>query len=171
MCTSRYKRWNEDYRLEAFGLAIHWLWVFAILLSLPSWGWVVTWFLVSELLAGFGTAIVVFFNHYSCDKYPASLAGNFVCLQLWTTRNMTPGIFTDWICGGLNYQIEHHLFPTMPRHHLNRASIKIKAFCHENNLPYLCSDFYQGLVKVLGFLNSIGQVAQERNILAAEKKK
>jgi delta8-fatty-acid desaturase len=170
MAASRYKRYNVDYRLEAIGLAIHWTWVLLILIYLPTWGWRLTWFLVSELLAGFGIAIVVFFNHYSCDKYPSSLAGNFVCLQLWTTRNMTPGLLTDWICGGLNYQIEHHLFPTMPRHNLNRASAKVKAFCRENNLPYLCSDFYAGLLKVLHFLNSIGQIAKERNDQAAERK-
>jgi len=170
MSKSRYKRWNDDYHLEAIGLAIHWLWVIILLFSLPTWGWMITWFLVSELLAGFGIAIVVFFNHYSCDKYPSSLAGNFVCLQLWTTRNMTPSLITDWICGGLNYQIEHHLFPTMPRHNLNRASHKIKAFCKENNVPYLCSDFYEGLLKVLHFLNSIGQIAKERNAAIAEKK-
>jgi len=170
MNKSRYKRWNGDYTLEAIGLGIHWLCVLIILYCLPSWGWMITWFLVSEFLSGFGIGIVVFFSHYSCEKYPSSLASNFVCLQLWTTRNMTPGILTDWICGGLNYQIEHHLFPTMPRHNLSRATLKIKAFCKENNLPYLCSDFYEGLLKVLHFLNSIGQIAKERNNQIAEKK-
>jgi len=171
MNKSRYQRWNYDYGFEALGLFIHWLWVAAILSSLPTWGWMITWFAVSELLAGFGIAIVVFFNHYSCLKYPANLAGNFVCLQLWTTRNMTPSILTDWICGGLNYQIEHHLFPTIPRHNLNRLSQKIKAFCKENQLPYQCSDFYDGLVKVLTFLNSIGELCQERRREAFENKK
>jgi len=170
MATSRYKRYNNDYKVEAVGLFIHWLYVFVLLFYLPSWGWRITWFIVSEFLSGFGIGIVVFFNHYSCDKYPSSLAGNFVCLQLWTTRNMTPGVLTDWICGGLNYQIEHHLFPAMPRHNLYKASFKVKAFCAENNLPYLCSDFYEGLQKVLYFLNSIGQIAKERNAQLSEKK-
>jgi len=170
MATSRYKRYNDDYKLEAIGLAIHWIWVGVLLLNLPTWGWMITWFVVSELLAGFGIAIVVFFSHYSCEKYPSSLAGNFVCLQLWTTRNMTPGIITDWICGGLNYQIEHHLFPSMPRHNLYKVSFRVKSFCKDNDLPYLCSDFYEGLLKVLHFLNSIGQIAKERNAQLAEKK-
>lgn len=46
------------------------------------------------------------------------ILSSYVCLQLYTTRNMRPGIFIDWLWGGLNYQIEHHLFPSMPRHNL-----------------------------------------------------
>jgi len=163
MRTSKYKQYRLDFRVEAITLAIHWAWVIALHWSLPTWGWMVTFFIVSECLAGFGIAIVVFFSHYSCEKYPSSLAGNFVCLQLWTTRNMTPGIFTDWICGGLNYQIEHHLFPTMPRHNLYAVSGPVKQFCKDRNLPYLCSDFGEGLSKVLTFLDTIGAIARERN--------
>jgi len=169
MQNSRYKRYNMDYQLEAVGLCIHWTCVTLLLSSLPTW-WVRVWyFVLSECLAGFGIAIVVFFNHYSCDKYPSNLAGNFVCLQLWTTRNMTPGIFTDWICGGLNYQIEHHLFPTMPRHNLNKLSPFVKKFCKEHNLPYLCSDFNEGLQKVLVYLNSVGELARQRNLASVSK--
>ena len=34
---------------------------------------------------------------------------------------MRPGLVIDWLWGGLNYQIEHHLFPTMPRHNLKKV--------------------------------------------------
>lgn len=57
---------------------------------------------------------------------------------------MTPGAFTDWLWGGLNYQVEHHLFPTMPRCNLNRAMQLVKAFCAENNLEYLTNDYWDG---------------------------
>jgi len=162
MRTSPYAQYRKDFLLEAVGLALHHGWAFAWLWSLPTWGTMISAFLISELLAGFGIAIVVFFNHYSCEKYDPVLANNFVCLQLYTTRNMTPGIFTDWICGGLNYQIEHHLFPTMPRHNLYRASIRVRRFCKDNNLPYLCSDFKDGLGCVLEYLDSIGKLAKHR---------
>jgi len=77
---------------------------------------------------------------------------------------MTPGIFTDWFCGGLNYQIEHHLFPTIPRHNLKKLSPLVKKFCQEHNLPYLCSNFNEGLQKVLAFLNNVGEIARQRNL-------
>eukprot|EP00456_Euglypha_rotunda_P078162 TRINITY_DN745_c0_g1_i5.p1 TRINITY_DN745_c0_g1~~TRINITY_DN745_c0_g1_i5.p1 ORF type:complete len:105 (+),score=7.21 TRINITY_DN745_c0_g1_i5:43-315(+) len=76
---------------------------------------------------------------------------------------MTPGIFTDWICGGLNYQIEHHLFPSIPRHNLYTVSHLVKRFCKDHDLPYLCSDFNEGLQKVLAYLDTVGAIARERN--------
>jgi len=162
MRKSNYRAYRDAFTFEAATLALHWLWVFVMMWKLPTWGTMIMFFLVSELLAGFGIAIVVFFNHYSCKKYDTNLAGNFVMLQLCTTRNMTPGVVTDWICGGLNYQIEHHLMPTMPRHNLYKASHAVKAFCKEQGLPYMCDNFYDGLVHVLNFLNEIGAVAQQR---------
>jgi len=75
---------------------------------------------------------------------------------------MTPGFFTDWICGGLNYQIEHHLFPTIPRHRLSTLSSRVKQFCQDHELPYLSDDFSGGLWKVLAYLNSVAQIAKKR---------
>jgi len=172
MRTSRYRQYNKDFAHEATGLALHWAWYFVMLYYLPTWYWRVVHFIVAELLAGFGIAIVVFFNHYSCEKYDPALAENFVCLQLYTTRNMTPGVITDWVCGGLNYQIEHHLFPQMPRHNLYRVSHRVKKFCADNGLPYLCSDFYDGLLCVLNYLSRVGALcAQSEQQQKKEKSK
>jgi delta8-fatty-acid desaturase len=162
MKNSQYLKYRKDYNLEVVGLALHYAYTAALVWYLPSWGWVFLYLAISELLAGFGTAIVVFFNHYSCEKYDPVLADNFVCLQLFTTRNMTPGIVTDWICGGLNYQVEHHLFPTMPRNNLNKASKRVKQFCKDHDLPYLCSDFFDGLDCVLDYLKTVGQLCKTR---------
>jgi len=162
MRTSRYVQYRKTFVPEALGLALHWIWVAALLASVPGFGNKVQYFLVSELLSGFGTGLVVFFNHYSCEKYDQALAGNFVCLQLFTTRNMTPGVITDWICGGLNYQIEHHLMPTMPRHNLTKASYRVRQFCKENELPYMSCGFWEGLGYVLGFLNEIATLAEKK---------
>jgi fatty acid desaturase len=40
------------------------------------------------------------------------------------------------VLGGLNYQIEHHLFPNMPRANLRRAQVIVRAFCGARGLPY-----------------------------------
>lgn len=41
---------------------------------------------------------------------------------------MRPGILIDWLWGGLNYQIEHHLFPSMPRHNLKTVIFLLLSF-------------------------------------------
>lgn len=158
-----YTAWNRDHKLELITLVLHYVWTtLAFYLWMPSFLWGVVWFGIAHLLAGFGIAIVVFFNHYSCEKFEAALAGNFVCLQLYTTRNMTPGRITDWLCGGLNYQVEHHLFPTMPRHNLNRCSVYVRKYCEENKLPYMSCGFLEGTEYVLAFLQQIADLAAER---------
>jgi len=61
---------------------------------------------------------------------------NFVRSQLASTRNVAGGWFNDWFTGGLNRQIEHHLFPTLPRHNLHKAQKLVVALCSKHGLFY-----------------------------------
>jgi fatty acid desaturase len=56
--------------------------------------------------------------------------------QVLTSRNVWGGRLVDFALGGLNYQIEHHLFPSMPRPSLRQAQPLVRAFCREHGLPY-----------------------------------
>ena len=66
-------------------------------------------------------------------------AADFLRRQVLTSRNVRGGWLTDLALGGLNYQIEHHLFPSMPRPNLRRSQALIAAFCQQRDLPY-CRD-------------------------------
>lgn len=57
--------------------------------------------------------------------------------QIVTSRNLRSNRLVDYLYGGLNYQIEHHLFPTMPSINLRRATPLVRRFCAENDLPYV----------------------------------
>jgi fatty acid desaturase len=61
---------------------------------------------------------------------------SFVRRQVITSRNVAGGWFTNVLLGGLNFQIEHHLFPNMPRPNLSRAQSIVKTFCAEHDLSY-----------------------------------
>ena len=61
---------------------------------------------------------------------------SFVRRQIITARNISGGWGTGFVLGGLNYQIEHHLFPTMPRPNLARAQDLVRSFCLEGDLGY-----------------------------------
>jgi len=56
--------------------------------------------------------------------------------QVLTSRNVRGGLVTDWTLGGLNYQIEHHLFPSMPRPNLRHAQPIVREYCTDLGLPY-----------------------------------
>ena len=61
---------------------------------------------------------------------------DFVRRQVLTSRNVAGSPVVDFALGGLNYQIEHHLFPSMPRPNLRRAQPLVQAFCAHHGLPY-----------------------------------
>jgi fatty acid desaturase len=58
--------------------------------------------------------------------------------------------------GGLNYQIEHHLFPSMPRPNLRRAQPLIRSFCAEHGVPYTQTSLLGSYAIVLRYLNAVG---------------
>ena len=82
-------------------------------------------------------------NHKGMPIIEGDAEMSFARRQVITARNVTGGRFTNLMLGGLNYQIEHHLFPTMPRPNLARAQSIIRAFCIESDLGY-CEDSLVG---------------------------
>ena len=61
---------------------------------------------------------------------------DFLRRQVVTSRNIRGGRFTDLLLGGLNYQVEHHLFPNMPRDNLRKAQPIVRAHCRDLAVPY-----------------------------------
>ncbi|XP_006169721.1 fatty acid desaturase 3 isoform X4 [Tupaia chinensis] len=78
--------------------------------------------------------------------------------QLAATCNVEPSPFTDWFSGHLNFQIEHHLFPTMPRHNYHKVAPLVKALCAKHGLNYEVKPFLTALVDIVGSLKKSGNV-------------
>ncbi|KAI6181025.1 Stearoyl-CoA 9-desaturase [Aphelenchoides besseyi] len=165
--TSRYTKDRSHATIEQYALLAHWSWVVFQLYLLPDMTTRLTYFAISQLLSGTFIALVVTFNHNSLDKYPegSRLLNNFAALHILTTRNMNPGPFVDWFWGGLNYQIEHHLFPTMPRPNLTRCSELVREFCYENGLPYMVDDYKTGYLASLRLLENVSKLAEKQKML------
>ena len=91
--------------------------------------------LIVFLVIGVYMALVFAPNHKGEDMLRADQTPNWVH-QITLTRNITPSPVITYIFGGIECQIEHHLFPTMPRFHYREARIIVKDFCSEHHLPY-----------------------------------
>ena len=76
--------------------------------------------------------------------------------QVLTSRNVDGGRLIDGIFGGLNYQIEHHLFPSMPRPSLRRAQPLIRRFCIEHDVPYTQTSLIDSYRQALRHLHDVG---------------
>jgi fatty acid desaturase len=75
-------------------------------------------------------------NHKGMPVIDEGSGMSFAARQIVTARNVSGGRLTGFILGGLNYQIEHHLFPTMPRPSLRRARECVRTYCVENHFGY-----------------------------------
>jgi fatty acid desaturase len=72
-----------------------------------------------------------------------------------TSRDVTAHPITDFLYGGLNYQIEHHLFPSMPRNNLKRAQQIVRAYCHAHAIPYRESSPLQSHREIFQYLHEV----------------
>ena len=98
-------------------------------------------------------------NHKGMPILDAADRSDFLRRQVLTSRNVRGGWLTDFALGGLNYQIEHHLFPSMPRPNLRRSQPLIAAFCTEHGLPYTEASLFGSYAQALHHLNTVGRPA------------
>jgi fatty acid desaturase len=81
---------------------------------------------------------------------------DFLRRQVLTSRNVSGGPLVETLLGGLNYQIEHHLFPSMPRPSLRRCRSLVRAFCAQHELPYSEMNLVASYAQVLRALHAAG---------------
>lgn len=135
-------------------LVLHYAWLLTVMSYMPLLN-AVAFFVVSQTLCGLFLAVVFGLGHNGMSVYPADQRPDFWKLQVTTTRNVTSNWFVDWFCGGLQYQVDHHLFPMLPRHNLAQVHVLVESFCKEQGLSYHEADMYTGTVEVLSHLSKV----------------
>jgi fatty acid desaturase len=115
---------------------------------------------VQQGLFGFYLGISFAPNHKGMPVLPADDKTDFLRRQVLTSRNVRGGWFTDFALGGLNYQIEHHLFPSMPRPSLHRSQALIAGFCAERDVSYCETTLLESYAQALRHLNTTGKLTR-----------
>ncbi|MEV4758317.1 acyl-CoA desaturase [Micromonospora sp. NPDC049559] len=95
-------------------------------------------------------------NHKGMPVVTAEDELDFLRKQVLTSRNVRGGRVVDFALGGLNYQIEHHLFPSMPRSNLRRAQPIVRAYCAEQGIPYEETGLVDSYRQALRHLHEVG---------------
>jgi fatty acid desaturase len=142
---------------EASLLALHFAAYLSAVFLLLSPVKAVVFILVQQGLFGFYLGCSFAPNHKGMPVLAAGERVGFLRQQVLTSRNVRGGWLTDAALGGLNHQIEHHLFPSMPRPNLRHARPLIKAFCTERGLPYAESSLLGSYAQALRYLNQVGR--------------
>ena len=108
---------------------------YGVLLYFLGW-WGIAFAVIHQATFGLYNSSVFASNHKGMPMIQGNDRLDFLREQVLTSRNVAGHPVTDFWYGGLNYQIEHHLFPTMPRCNLRKAQPLIEAFCRERGIGY-----------------------------------
>ena len=96
-------------------------------------------------------------NHKGMPMLSKDDQTDFLRRQVTTSRNVRGGWLVDFALGGLNYQIEHHLFPSMPRPNLRHSQAIVRAYCERHSVPYLETSLLRSYGQALRHLHEVGQ--------------
>ncbi|GAB3557236.1 fatty acid desaturase family protein [Spelaeicoccus albus] len=95
-------------------------------------------------------------NHKGMPLIPAGTKVDFLQRQVLTSRNIRSNWFIDWFMGGLNFQVEHHLFPSMPRPNLRAAQRIVREYCLDRDVAYTEVGIFRSWAIVVTYLNRVG---------------
>uniref|UniRef100_A0A7S0RZB0 Cytochrome b5 heme-binding domain-containing protein n=1 Tax=Pyramimonas obovata TaxID=1411642 RepID=A0A7S0RZB0_9CHLO len=149
---------------ETSGILAH----YALMMAIPMYAGysllgAVGYLMVAQLFGGWFLGFVFMQSHNAMEVYDGEM--DFASAQLVSTRNIHFGPLNDWFAGGLNMQIEHHLFPTMPRHNLRKAARQVEELCGRHGLVYENVGWCSATCKVIARLHDI---AKQAHVVKAE---
>ncbi len=117
---------------------------------------------VHQAVEGFYMGSVFAPNHKGMLVLDQDTPMGFLRQQVTTSRDVNAHPVTDFIYGGLNYQIEHHLFPNMPRNNLKKAQPLVREFCRARSIPYHETSVMQSHREILGYMHEMSAPLREK---------
>ncbi len=138
-------------KAETALLVSHFIWYFAIVfISMDLWQ-AISSILLYHVLVGIHLGMSFAPNHKGMPTIEGE-SPDWMQRQALTSRNVRPGVITDFMYGGLNYQIEHHLFPTMPRNRLKRARPIVQEHLQSCGIGYSETSIVQSMRDIVSAL-------------------
>ncbi|TCC21862.1 fatty acid desaturase family protein [Kribbella speibonae] len=144
-------------KVEIGLMAAHLVLYFSALFLILSPGQAVVFALVHHMIFGLHLGSVFAPNHKGMEMPDDDCNWGHLEKQVLTSRNVNGGLVTDWMMGGLNYQIEHHLFPSMPRANLRFAQPIVREYCESIGMPYVSTSLIESYRMGLRHMHEVGE--------------
>ena len=142
-------------KTEAALMIVHYLLYAGLLFFCLNIWQALLFFVINRALFGLYLGSVAAPNHKGMLVSDKGAPLDFLHQQILSSRNVRAHPVTDFWYGGLNYQIEHHLFPTIPRNRLREAQQIVKAFCQEYGIAYHETGFLQSYREIFEHLYQV----------------
>jgi len=144
-------RWmirNNKY-LEFFFYALR-----VILIDILVFGIWFTW--LNAVIGGIYIFVNFSLSHTHLPVIPSNEFPDWVEFSAYHTTNIEPSLLCNWWMGYLNFQIEHHLFPSMPQFKQQYIAPRVEQFFKKHGLPYMKMSYTDALFKTFNNLNEVG---------------
>ncbi|KAA8887161.1 acyl-CoA desaturase [Nocardia colli] len=142
--------------LEGSLLFAHFAGYLAVLFAVLPADKAIAFLAVHQALFGLYMGCIFAPNHKGMPTLTGDDRPDYLRRQVLTSRNVRGGALTDFALGGLNYQIEHHLFPSMPTPNLRRAQVIVRDYCAEIGVPYHETGLIASYAEALKHLHHVG---------------
>ncbi|MGW2625170.1 fatty acid desaturase family protein [Micromonospora taraxaci] len=143
-------------RIEAGLLVVHFAGYLGAVFLVLSGPQAIVFILVNQAVFGLYLGSSFAPNHKGMPILTEADNLDYLRRQVLTSRNVRGGPLVDALLGGLNYQIEHHLFPSMPRPNLHHAQPLIRQFCADHEIAYHETTLIQSWAQGLAHLRAVG---------------
>jgi fatty acid desaturase len=143
--------------LESLLLVTHFVAYVALLVTTLTWLQAVLFVAIHKGVQGLYLGCSFAPNHKGMPTLEPDQAADPLLRQVLTSRNIRGGPFVDTALGGLNYQIEHHLFPSMPRANLRHAQPVVQKFCYDRGIPYAQCSLIASYSAAIKHLHDVGR--------------
>jgi delta8-fatty-acid desaturase len=145
------------------GQVFFWYWYGyrTVYLSIPTWSPRIIFLLISHMVTA-PLHVQLTLSHFAMSSADLGVDESFAQKMVRTTMDVDCPPWLDFVHGGLNFQVVHHLFPRLPRHNLRRAQPYAKEFCRDVGIPYVIFGFTRGNKEVI---SRLGEVADQLRVL------
>ena len=148
--------------LERVATLLYYAWLLPVTFCFTnSIGGALLFFVAKQFVAGLLLSVAFVVGHNGMECFDVDEKPAFAELQVRSTRDVHGGGLVSWFMGGLEYQIEHHLFPTIPRHQLPKVQPLVESLCKKHNVPYHATGFFEGMGEVIHCLESLSRELDE----------
>ena len=120
----------------------------------PFWA-MAMWF-VMMMSFGFFMGAAFAPNHKGMPLVEKDSSLDFFSRQVLTSRNIKGSWLKDNLMGGLNYQVEHHLFPSMARPYLRKTHQIVSEYCRQNDVTLVEMNLLASYKTIMKHLNKVG---------------
>jgi fatty acid desaturase len=151
------RRW-----VEALLLVVHVVAYLGAVFAVLSPGKAIAFVVLHQAVFGVYLGCTFAPNHKGMPTLTGEQGLDFLRRQVLTSRNVRGGPLMDVALGGLNYQIEHHLFPSMPTPNLRRAQPLVEAYCRSHSIAYEQTGLVESYRIALRHMHEVGAPLRAR---------